>query len=434
MAFFDELADWSRFEDLVQVLFTRRGWRCTSSSAVGQDGGRDLEFETIVDKDLSNYKIKLLIQCKHYGRRAVGLPDVKDIYTIAKSFGVNAYLIATSSRLTTGLQNQLERLDKETDIEFRSLNGSELELEVRRDEDIFKQFLPKAYSLYVETLCDINEFNLSKTFEELFGRTPLENETTELLKLRLMYPTARIDDYRQVWEDKSIRQLLDRLFRKHLKRSVDPIGLIVHGLTLKYNLADEGQIVRNIRNSREYLHLQPKVDLSFDYMPELSVLFDQPGSILLNWWTYHGSDFKGQLEILMSQNGRKYAVLMPSEGRQVFRLAFPIPGLDLEKRNIRIEFRTRYPFEVFALVDGLDHRPYYVGFRSTGKGPNKSNSGGVDYALSYIGKNVQDGRWHVLKRSVSNLLYSRYKVRSKAIKYLCFVVHGEFQIRSIQLS
>lgn len=433
MDFFSEIDGWSRFEDLVQAIFTRHGWIFDYKPAVGPDGGRDLICEKRVDQELSSYSIKMLIQCKFYSE-AVGLSHAGEIYTTAKSFGVNVYLIATSSRLTTGLQNRLEQLERESSIEFRSLNGTELETAITRDEDLFRQFLPVAYGRHLELQKDVNEYNLSRAFEQHFGHLPTESELTDLLRLRLKYPTSKIADYRQVWDDQGIKRTLDRLYRKTLKRSVDAVGLVAFGLALKHNLADEEQVLKGIKQSREYLQLQPKIDLSFEFMPEMNVLFDRRGFELLGWWTYHGRDYRGFMEVLVSSSGKKYVCLRPSPDQKAFRLAFPVPGLDILKKKVRIEYRTADEFEFFALVEGNDHKPYYLGFRSKKSGPITHTSGGVDYALGYIGTTTLDGNWHVLDRSLARLLSTRFGVKLKTIKYFCFVVHGEFHIRSLQMS
>jgi restriction system protein len=83
--------DWREFERLVGAWFEQRGFR-VSETASGADGGVDLYA--------SRNGERVLIQCKHWRARKVGVEPVRELYgVLAASRGAGAYVV-TSGQFT----------------------------------------------------------------------------------------------------------------------------------------------------------------------------------------------------------------------------------------------------------------------------------------------------------------------------------------------
>lgn len=83
--------DWREFERLVGAWFEQRGFR-VSETASGADGGVDLYA--------SRDGERVLIQCKHWRARKVGVEPVRELYgVLAASRGAGAYVV-TSGQFT----------------------------------------------------------------------------------------------------------------------------------------------------------------------------------------------------------------------------------------------------------------------------------------------------------------------------------------------
>ena len=83
--------DWREFERLVGAWFEQRGFR-VSETASGADGGVDLYATRDGER--------VLIQCKHWRARKVGVEPVRELYgVLAASRGAGAYVV-TSGEFT----------------------------------------------------------------------------------------------------------------------------------------------------------------------------------------------------------------------------------------------------------------------------------------------------------------------------------------------
>lgn len=83
--------DWREFERLVGAWFERRGF-CVSETASGADGGVDLYATRDGER--------VLVQCKHWRARKVGVEPVRELYgVLAASRGAGAYVV-TSGEFT----------------------------------------------------------------------------------------------------------------------------------------------------------------------------------------------------------------------------------------------------------------------------------------------------------------------------------------------
>jgi len=440
MGFFDDLTNWKDFEDLVSELFRARGWVCTYKPAVGPDRSRDIMCVKTVEQGLSQYQIKMLVQCKfHKGKRwkAVNEKDVGSIYEIAKSYGVNLFLVATNTKLTSNLQDLLARLTAETDIQFRSLIGAEIETEVRRDDKIFMRFFPNQYRYHIQTLDAVTEYSVARIFHEVFGREVSERELHSLMYLKYHYRIPQISYYEAVWRNATIRSDLDKLYRRLLTRSVDPVGWLEYGYALLYGGADIRHIKQQILRSNEYLQRLPKVKVDFLDQPIMEVLFDRYGLQVMNWWTYHKVDYRGAVKVVYNRTKGKIVEISPSVANKSFRIAFPISRLQIKKSRIKIRFKTNEWFEFFTLVRGSDERLYYLTFipEKTGKKIRRTAPPGdhVPYGFAYIGTAAYDGRWHTVKRDLGYLLRTLFKTNLASVEYFCLHVKGLFTLDYIEL-
>lgn len=86
---FDQI-EWRRFEAVCEALFAQSGMRAESQSH-GADGGVDIWlWSAHSDKPL-------IVQCKHWKKRVVGVKEVREFYGVLKSHDLTYGTFATSS-------------------------------------------------------------------------------------------------------------------------------------------------------------------------------------------------------------------------------------------------------------------------------------------------------------------------------------------------
>lgn len=83
---------WRDFERLVGEGFRRQGYRVTERGGGGADGGVDLELRTR-DKTL-------LVQCKRWKTRTVGVQAVRELYGVTAGERADGAIFATSGSYT----------------------------------------------------------------------------------------------------------------------------------------------------------------------------------------------------------------------------------------------------------------------------------------------------------------------------------------------
>ncbi|MBS0328124.1 MAG: restriction endonuclease [Proteobacteria bacterium] len=83
---------WQDFERLVGEAFRRQGYRVTERGGGGPDGGVDLELRT---KDKT-----LLVQCKRWKMRTVGVEVVRELYGVVAGEEAHGAIFVTSGRYT----------------------------------------------------------------------------------------------------------------------------------------------------------------------------------------------------------------------------------------------------------------------------------------------------------------------------------------------
>ncbi len=103
--------DWREFERLIGAWFEQRGFQ-VSETASGADGGVDLYATRDGER--------VLIQCKHWRARKVGVEPVRELYgVLAASRGAGAYVV-TSGEFTKAAR------DFAQGREIQLIDGSEL--------------------------------------------------------------------------------------------------------------------------------------------------------------------------------------------------------------------------------------------------------------------------------------------------------------------
>lgn len=118
--------DLDQFEKFSKVfLESVVGGRVTKGPTRGADGGIDLLLEF---KDQGR-TVKKLVSCKHYAhsKESVGINDESDIRDRLESFGCTIFVGFYSTIASTGLEQRLERLQRETGLGFELYNSEDIE-------------------------------------------------------------------------------------------------------------------------------------------------------------------------------------------------------------------------------------------------------------------------------------------------------------------
>jgi hypothetical protein len=99
------------FEQLVRELLFSYGMR-VAWSGVGSDGGRDLICEEVVPSIIMPHRNRWLVQCKHnaHGGKSVSLSDLDDIVTSCTQHQATGYLLACSTKPSSGVVQRLESI------------------------------------------------------------------------------------------------------------------------------------------------------------------------------------------------------------------------------------------------------------------------------------------------------------------------------------
>lgn len=84
--------NWREFEELVGEAYRRKGYAVTELGGGGPDGGVDLELR-------KNGEI-LLVQCKHYRMKKVGVKIVRELYGVVASENATGGIVITSGIFT----------------------------------------------------------------------------------------------------------------------------------------------------------------------------------------------------------------------------------------------------------------------------------------------------------------------------------------------
>lgn len=106
-----DLIEWRRFEALVEKFFQHQGYT-TGSQPHGADGGVDIKLYRGDDQKLS-----AVVQCKHWGKRSVGVELLRALRGSMAAFDAPRGFFVTSSTFTPeaaqfASSNQIEVIDR----------------------------------------------------------------------------------------------------------------------------------------------------------------------------------------------------------------------------------------------------------------------------------------------------------------------------------
>jgi restriction system protein len=87
---------WQEFEQLAGETFRRLGYQVRETGGGGADGGSDLI--------LSKKDRRIVVQCKHYKRRSVGVPIVREIVGVAIHEKAQGAFVVTTGSFTKAAQ------------------------------------------------------------------------------------------------------------------------------------------------------------------------------------------------------------------------------------------------------------------------------------------------------------------------------------------
>ncbi len=103
---------WQDFETLVAQAYSRRGYRVTERGGAAPDGGVDLELHTQDER--------LVVQCKRWKTRRVGVQPVREIYGVMTSERAQGAIFVTSGGFTP------DAIDFARDKPIKLLDGAGL--------------------------------------------------------------------------------------------------------------------------------------------------------------------------------------------------------------------------------------------------------------------------------------------------------------------
>lgn len=121
-AVFDHI-EWRRFEAVCEALFAQSGMRSESQSH-GADGGVDIWlYSQHSDKPV-------IVQCKHWKRRVVGVKEVREFYGVLKSHDLTYGTFATSSTFSSDAlefakSNRINAQDREELLRLMARRSAE---------------------------------------------------------------------------------------------------------------------------------------------------------------------------------------------------------------------------------------------------------------------------------------------------------------------
>ena len=370
---FREIKRWKDFQDMIKDILEKEGFTIVSESGIGPDEGKDLIIKGKLLNSLEEKERRYLVQCKHYARsrKNVSEKDIGSITDKMSQHNVEGYLIATSTDITSGLQKAIEGINKTDKNRFVGCWSKNIvEEKLRKYPPIFDQYMPKNYSKIYKG----EEKGKSSTVY-LEKKLPEEQSPKETKMLVKDMPT--------------------------------PLYILDNALPIKFQFNDS-----------------PDMNLQFN-------MVNQEGS---NWITYHTRDFKGILKTEYDKDIRKKIIeLYPLRSGEEFRLKYPFYTQPMQKKKVKLHFRTQHPFVFFLYVYGEDKKFYFVDYISEKGNPKASTYGGVPYAEHFLGSKVLSGKWTLIERNIVKDLYKIYNVKPNFIAFFCFSVTGSFKIDYIEL-
>lgn len=139
------------FEQLIREILVKEGYN-THWTGVGQDGGRDLVIIENLTGDLSEYKRKWLVSCKHFAhsRKSVNKEHLGNITEDCKAIGAEGYILACSTQPTSGLITRFEEIQKHQSLIIKFWDSIEIEKRLTKPNTfgLIHTFFPKSSEKY----------------------------------------------------------------------------------------------------------------------------------------------------------------------------------------------------------------------------------------------------------------------------------------------
>ena len=143
--------DGVKFEQLVRELLVLEGFE-THWTGVGQDGGRDLVVTEILKGELSEYKRKWLISCKHTANsgKSLGRDQAGNISEDCKAIGAEGYICVCSTQPTTSLVTRLSEIEQTQNIITKFWDSIEMEKRLLKPNtfNLIHTFFPESSKRY----------------------------------------------------------------------------------------------------------------------------------------------------------------------------------------------------------------------------------------------------------------------------------------------
>jgi len=351
-----------------------------------------------------------------------------------KYFTLSRYIICSFGGITRSAQDFIieavleDKLEKDIDFWPGMVIGQYI-------KDYYLDGFAQYFNIQSDELEEADETSIKLLFRELYSRKPGEDELIDIwnfARRRGLKPKQ----IKEILTDADLGQKLNEIYKELLKRKVDPVGQVAWGYLYRLNPTKERLMLirERIIQSHEFIMKLPKIKFSFNDQPMIQASFDSLFQSINGWITYHGTDCRGQLNIIRDEEVHaSVAEIIPYELGKHFRIQYPVSVTAHQRQKLRLNFKTKDNFEFFVFCLAKDGKNYFVRYTPGEKGPSESEYAGVRYAIHYIGKNYMDNKWNVLERDVREDLKATFSVNLSHILFFCFSVTGPFKVEYIEL-
>lgn len=431
---FSEIKDWRQFEDLVCDLLEKEGFLIEERAGRGADEGRDIVAVGRFENVLERFSRRYLVQCKSW-KKAVSETEVPNVIDKMKQHGADSFLLVAHD-IKSGLQHKLDGLKGEA-VSVKYWLRRDVENLLIRYKDVFKKHLPSSFERFFAVEGLIPEAELITLFNKKYGRYPRSDELFSWRKDTAVYGITDIKEIEKVLSDKSTRELLNSLYRKHLDREVDPVGHLTWGYLFYKQPNDKTKqtIEWHIRNSDEYIR-RARILYLPSGLPKTEIYFQ--GLLpqrFYGWRPYHVAYAKGILRVF--PDSFPPCIELESTENQEFRIEWSLERHLLNKNTIAMDVAHDGLFQVFIFVVGANNRRYYIQYTfDEGEPKGVTKDSGVSYAQYFVGRSfaLNAKMPKTLERNLGQDLMGVYKTSVSAVISLYFGVKGKAKISRILLA
>jgi len=137
--------------EAIRELLVLEGFE-THWTGVGQDGGRDLVVTEKLAGDLSEYKRKWLISCKHLANsgKSLGIAELGNVVEDCRAIGAEGYILVCSTQPTSSVVKRLEEIEAVQHIIAKIWDSIEVEKRMLKPNTfrLIHTFFPKSSEHY----------------------------------------------------------------------------------------------------------------------------------------------------------------------------------------------------------------------------------------------------------------------------------------------